>query len=482
MGLVTIVTFLSNKYIIFAKHEALFFMGWPIYKFVKRYKVEFFIFILAVFVRLTFFFVCLHGNGGDLITTIQGQDGYFYLSRNLYLGNGFSINSAPPFLPYSYGVPGYPFFLFGLLWLTGSYAVTGMIQLLLGATIPVIGMYLTRLIVPSFKHAPLVVAVLLAIAPYQTLFSFIFYTETLFTVIFGIFLILFLSFLRNPLARLAIFSGVLLGVATLIKPTVQYLPIIVVAFTLWHFRKNLNKSLLLKLGCFLIAFLLVLTPWLYRNYKTFNMLGLSSQMPFNLHGVLLPSVLAIAYHSSFSSEQAKLPIYLDLSLSEMSALSERSISEIAYHPSALIQLSILSSITFFTHDGMLTFLQAAGVNPASYLQKLALLMLISDPLQFMKTIWGYMHTWMAVVLAARLLWVAVTVFFITGIYKLWRLKLINSELLFALIVVMYFMLTTMINGLAVNARFRMPVEPIIFAVAYAGLMLAYRSIKKRFSI
>lgn len=480
MGLVTIVTFLSNKYIIFGKNEALFFMDWNMYKFIRRYKIELSIFLLAVFVRLTFFFVCLQGNGGDLILTIQGQDGYFQLSKNLFLGNGFSINSVAPFLPYSYGVPGYPFFLFGLLWLTGSYAATGMIQLLLGATIPIIGIYLTRLIVPSLKGAPLAVGLLLAIAPYQMLFSFIFYTETLFTVIFGVFLLLFFNFLRAPSVRLAVFSGLLLGVATLIKPTVQYLPVLVIAFSFWHFRHSIHKDIILKLCYFLITFVIILTPWLYRNHKTFGSVGLSSQMPFNLHGVLLPSVLAIANHSSFSAEQAKLPIYLDLSLSEMSALSERSISEIANHPGALVQLSILSSITFFTHDGMLTFLQAASINPTSYLQKPALLMFASSPLLFMKTMWGYMHTWMAVVLVARLFWIAMTVFFVIGIYRLWRLRLVTPELLFSLMVVAYFMLTTMINGLAVNARFRMPVEPIIFAVAYAGLVLSYRNIKKRF--
>lgn len=85
-----------------------------------------------------------------------------------------------------------------------------------------------------------------------------------------------------------------------------------------------------------------------------------------------------------------------------------------------------------------------------------------------------MHTSMAAVFIARLLWLFITVCFFLGLYRLYRAKLLSPELLFAIIVVFYFMLTTMVNGLSVNARFRMPVEPVIFAVAYAGLVLSLK--------
>jgi hypothetical protein len=440
--------------------------------FIKQHKVEFSVFLLALVARLVFFFICLHGNGGNLIATIQGQDGYYQLSKNLFLGNGFSVNIDPPFLPYSYGVPGYPYFLFFLLWLTGSYAVTGMTQLLIGSIIPIIGMHIARLILPAFPRVPLATGILLALAPYQILFSFVFYTEAVFTFIFGIFLIVFLMFLKNPSLRFAILSGLFLGLATLIKPTVQYIPIVAVVFLLWRFRGFGEKKLFIQLGYFLLVFLLVLSPWLYRNYTTFDKISLGSQIPFNLYETLLPSVRAIANHTSFAVEQAKLSaLPLDSSLEKMSSLQGQTIAEIVSRPIALVKLSTLSSITFFTHDGMLTFLMNAGVKPPANLGKPAVLLLLSNPLLFIKTVWLYMHTSMAFVLFARLFWITLTAFFILGLYKLFRLHLFSPELLFAVIIVFYFMFTTMINGLAVNARFRMPVEPIIIAVAYSGLLL-----------
>jgi hypothetical protein len=444
--------------------------------FLKQHKLELGVFALALAARLLFFFVCLHANGGDIITTVRGQDGYFDLSRNLILGNGFSINPVPPFLEYSYGVPLYPFFLAFFLWLTGSYAVTAMVQLVLGALIPVMGMYFARRLLPPtppFKHAPLVVGAVLALSPYQVLFSFIFYTETLFTLVFGVFLALFLNFLRKPSLRLAVWSGVLLGMATLIKPTVQYVLLFAIAFALWHFRKALRRDIFAKLACFAFLFLLVLTPWLYRNYRVFHTVSLGTQMPFNLYEVLLPSVLSVEHHSSFASEQQKLALSAaDIFYDPPADLTRVAVTEIAQHPTALVELSALNALTFFTHDGMLTFLQAARITPDTYLQKPAFLLLISAPWQFARMIGEYLHTSVAVILFARLFWVLVTACFLAGLYKLFRARLFSPELAFVTLIIVYFMLTTMVNGLTVNARFRMPVEPMLLIVAYAGLMLS----------
>ncbi|MDO8579721.1 MAG: glycosyltransferase family 39 protein [bacterium] len=438
---------------------------------------------MALAVRLAVFFINLHIVGGDLITVIHGQDGYFDVSRNLFLGNGFSINPTPPFFEYSYGVPGYPYFLYFLLWLSGgSYAFTVAIQIFLGALIPVIGMHIARYLLP-FRRASLIVGILLALAPYQILFSFIFYTEALFTVLFGIFLILFFKFIKNPSLRLTVWSAMFLGLATLTKPTVQYYVIIVPIFILWHFRKEITKNILKKVACFVFLFFLVLSPWLYRNYKTFDMINLSAQMPFNLYGVLMPSVLSIANHTSFVKEQESLKYKAaDIFFTNPKTLSHEAVTQILRHPIALVELSILNGFTFFTHDGMLTFLQAFRINPVSYLPKPATIMFLTEPLELAKIVWFQLSTAMAPVFFARLFWITVTFLFFLGIYHLWRSKLFSPQVSFAVITVIYFMLTTMINGLTVNARFRMPIEPLIFAVAYAGFIFLYQNIKRKYGI
>ncbi|MEK7607796.1 MAG: glycosyltransferase family 2 protein [Patescibacteria group bacterium] len=443
----------------------------------------FYIFLLAIIVRLALFFFNLNGADGNLITIIHGQDGYFDLSRNLFFGNGFSINPEPPYFEYSYGVPGYPYFLYFLLWLSGgSYAFTIAVQMILGAFIPVIGMHLTHLLVP-FRRAPLIVGILLALAPYQILFSFIFYTETIFTFLFGIFLILFFKFLEHLSLRLAVWSSMFLALSALTRPVVQYYVILVPLFMLWHFRKGITKNLVKKIALFVALFFLVLSPWLYRNHRTFNMIALSGQMPFNLYQVLLPSVLSMANGTSFVLEQQKLPRKAaDIFFNTPKSVSSEAINEIKKHPIALIKLSALNGFTFFTHDGMLTFLQASGIQPVSYLSKPAVIMFLTEPVQLMREIWKQLHTSFALVFFARLFWVAVMALFLLGIYALWRWHLLTGAIIFAVLTVFYFMFTTMINGLTVNARFRMPVEPLIFIIAYAGLIFLYQIFKRRFAI
>jgi 4-amino-4-deoxy-L-arabinose transferase-like glycosyltransferase len=404
------------------------------------------------------------------------------------LGNGFSAETIPPFTPYSYGVPGYPYFLFFLVWLTGSYLAVSMIQLLLGAVIPLLGMYLARSIMPQepkLKSVPIAVGVLLAITPYQILFSFIFFTETVFTLLFGTFLILFFQFLKNQKTSLIVLSGLFLGLATLTKPTVQYVPILVIIFALWQFRNGSFKKLFAQSGYFLLIFIVVISPWLYRNYRTFGVVNLSAQISTNLYGTLLPSILAIEHHTTYVAEQAKLPRTSVDTEGSLFRENDTALKQILSHPVSLVKLSLLSAFTFFTHDGMVTFMQNAGIVINSRLEKPALLLFFNSPSQFLEIVWGYRYSNLMIVFFARLFWFFVVGCFALGLYELLRRRLFHaqsrvegsSQLFFAVILVFYFMLTTMINGLTVNARFRMPVEPIIFTVACIGFY-SYISVKK----
>lgn len=452
--------------------------------FIKKYKVEIAIFLLAVLVRLAYFLARLSANGGGLITTIHGADGYFELSQNLLLGNGFSTRVTPPFEPYSYGVPGLPYFLYFCLLLTGSYAATAMIQLLLSSIIPLLGMYLARALLPSlseYKHVPLAVGVLTALSPFTFLQATFFSSEALFTAMFLLFLIFFIKFTEMPSYRHIAWSAVFLGLATLVKPNVQYVPILVIAFTLWKFRGAWQKELLVKLGCFLFVFFLVLSPWLYRNYKTFHTASLSSQSPMILYTWLLPSVLTIEHHSNIVEEQAKLPPLPDDPTYSKSG--KFAMAEIMRHPVALVKLSLLSAFTFFTHDGMLTLLTYAGVTPSAHIYSPGLLLFFNSPTEFGRVMWGYLHTNLALVLAVRVFWMGMTFCFGLGLYRLFRRRLFSAQLVFAVSMVFYFMLTTMIVGLATTSRFRMPVEPIIFTVACIGFITIYRrykEVKKKF--
>ena len=119
---------------------------------------------------------------------------------------------------------------------------------------------------------------------------------------------------------------------------------------------------------------------------------------------------------------------------------------------------------------MLTVLQHAGVLPSSYLSKPALSLFFQSPIEFAKTIGGFMASPMVSVLVMRIFWVAVTIAFFFGSIMFVRKNGITPRTIFALLIVLYFIATTTINGLGVNARFRMPVNAIILTFAIYAIL------------
>jgi 4-amino-4-deoxy-L-arabinose transferase-like glycosyltransferase len=79
---------------------------------------------------------------------------------------------------------------------------------------------------------------------------------------------------------MAAVAGLCLGVATLVRPVSQFLPGVLVLFLALTSDKLVEG---LKVGGVLaLTFILVLSPWLLRNYRTFDVLSLSSSGGYNL--------------------------------------------------------------------------------------------------------------------------------------------------------------------------------------------------------
>ncbi len=443
--------------------------------FCREHKIEIAIFLLAVFVRSLLFFINLNNNQGDLITTIRGDDGYYEISKSLVEGIGFgALDSSGSFIPHPLRTPLYPFFIAGILYFFKSYWVVLVVQIFIASMIPVLGMYIVR----KFTQVKALVnttGVLLALEPYAILFSFIFYTETLFIFLFFIFLLFFFNYIRDNSWRNIIWSAVFLGLAVLVKPTVQYLPIVIPLFVLWHFRKSPLKKTITQLVVFVSVFALVISPWLYRNYKEFGVAGMSAQPAFNLTVYLVPSVLSIENKTSFAIELGNIekknsfdPNNITLATSDYYV--QQAALVLKEHPVALLKLIGISGVTFFTHDGMLTVLQYAGYTPKNYLPRPALLMLLDDFQGVVIVIKGVISSPMVLVLLVRVFWIIMTLLFFVGVIRFLKNKNTDTIVFFAIFLIVYFAATTAINGLGVNARFRMPINVFVFFFATYGFM------------
>lgn len=436
------------------------------------------IFLLAFLARVLLFAIDYRASNYDLRATIVGDDGYYQITEGILSGKGFSGDPTPPYDPNPLRTPGYPYFAALLLAITGSYWATIVVQMLVGSGTAVLAFLLGRRLLGSLSWSA-AIGVFMALEPYHVQFSFIFYTETLFIFCFLLFAWQFVRYIDRPSLQNIFFAGGLLGIATLVKTTPQFLPLLLVPLVLWHFRRNLRVGMVHAM-VFGAVFLLVLAPWMYRNYQTFGVVGMTAQPAYNLIIYLVPSVLAVegGYPIGESTFVKDNNIdENDITLATAQRYKDQAIDILTQHPVGIFKVTLISIFTFFAHDGMLTVLQHAGYIPATKLSQPAAVLLVTNPGLLVKEVAARLMGPEGLIVFWRLVNLAIGVLFVVGACMVVFRKKHAAVWIFSLVLVAYFVATTPINGLGVNARFRMPVEPFILAVAALPAIVVWRRLR-----
>lgn len=412
--------------------------------FLRTYRAEIALAVLSLAVHAACFFLVVHAQGGSVLEAVRADDGYFELAQNVLAGNGFSWSPSAPYEPNPLRTPGFVYVLAGLI---GAVGVTGaaLIQLVLSSAIPIFGMYIAREISSSQKVG-LFAGFVLAIDPTLALLSFQFYTETLFLLLFLPSLLLTFRYLERRSAMTLLFSAVLLGSAILVKTSAQYIPLIVTPFILWYFGKAEWKRGALHVVLYLSIIGAILAPWVLRNMYTFGTFGLSAQTPFVLYTNLAPAVLSVAKNTDFSGEVKTFLTPAEfkgdaINLANGADYTARALAVVFAHPTATLFVATKSLFTFFTNDGFYTLLVRGGYAPADFLPLL---------------------------IGARLIWIAITgLAFIGALVYLLTHR--SERALLICILVAYFALSSTIAAFGTNPRYRLPVDPIILALAAIGI-------------
>ena len=449
--------------------------------FFQKHKLEVGIFALALAVRAVFFAASYDANEGNLISTIGGADAYHIIAQNIIDGNGFSTDFAPPYAPNSVRPPVMPYFLAGSYTLLGSWGAVLALYLLLGSFVPILGMRLARKITSSPAIAA-GVAVFLAVEPFGVLFSTIFYSETVFMLLFFASLLYLFKYFESGRWFDLLASASFLGFATLTKPVVQYLPVFIAVFLLYEARKRFGRDALLRAGIYLLVFLAAISPWVYRNYLLFDTAGISSQSTVNLYSVLVPSVLSVENGTSWGEEFTALRARdaadpNSSSIAQAGYYTSRALPILLSHPLSLALVSANTALNFFIHDGVYDVLRHLDIHPDQSLGGPALFLFIKDPLRGAASIAHYAASPFIFVLIGRVLWIVITVLFIYGAVRYLRRER-KAAGVAAIIIVLYFMLTTLVVGLAVNARYRLPVNVFIVTFAAYGAVPLFERLRR----
>lgn len=461
-------------------------IGRFIKSFYQQYKIEIFIFILALSLRLMFFY--LAAAKANFIYEDLRADGYYEIAYNLVNHGIFSISRMELD---SHRTPGLPFLIAPFLY-AKSVLSFFILQIIVGGLLPVLGRRLAVLLDLPSKIAT-IVAVFLAVDPMGIKLSLVMLTETFFTLFFLLFIFFAARFIRSSsetqvnehkIFKIAVYSGIFLGIATLFRPTTLYLPALLIM--IWFLWRYLSKRKLLWrcVTIFLIAAWLLPAGWTYRNYRIFNVASYSSIKEGVLYAALAPSILAFKNNIDYTTAQNRfftsegLPGMPDIYIDQAADFQKKAMAVILANPKQFLEVAAVSVFTFFTHDGALDLLSLAGLNngaSASFPHGLSIFKQSAG--QFFSMIGKILKTALSVVLLTRLVWFVVTIAFVFSLVYQIVNKRINAIALFFLICILYFALTTITNGLTVNARFRFPVNTLILIFAAQGVYLFW--IQKR---
>jgi len=214
----------------------------------------------SLMVRLLFFFSFTRYGSNAWIPFDSEQ--YFQLINNICASNGFCFE---PGIPQAYRLPGYPLFLAPLYVFFGLQGAL-VVQIVIASFVPLLIFYVSRSVLPQMWSVAIIAACVASIHPGFVLYSGMFATELLAVVMLLIFFILLFRALQGQASSL-LCAGIALGVASLMRPVGHYVLALALALLLITCHEKLWRVATVCVG-----WLIVVMPWLARNYLLYGAL------------------------------------------------------------------------------------------------------------------------------------------------------------------------------------------------------------------
>ncbi|QQG37882.1 MAG: glycosyltransferase family 39 protein [Candidatus Kaiserbacteria bacterium] len=427
---------------------------------------------VAIIVRLGAFWFAIDTVGiegfvrGDAI-------GYVELATNLSHGNGFvaSIQGVPT--TEVFRTPGLPLLIAPFTFLpSGVLAYGFFMSILAGALLPMLTYALGRRV--AGESAGMIAATLLAFEPHAVMYSFLPQTEVPF-MIFSLAGLAATIVAHERLSYLyAVFAGALLAYAAFIRPGL--FPIFaVLAFGTIAFQIYRRDRFLLT-SAILLVFVASLIPWHVRNYAVSGAFALSGQGWRNVYTDYVSSVRSLENDTPYYEEKEKLkqealPRFGITRAGvndpkNANILRDAALKEMWEHKFTVLKLEAALLTTFFFNDGYyyefryLGYLTDSGAPHISPTYEI-----LRNGLGALPAITGELARQAFIPLWGR--------FFTIGTFALaaFGFFLVRTPVRYVLIAAIgLFALTSTAIGLGLDARLRIPVEPLIFIFASAAIV------------
>ena len=194
---------------------------------------------------------------------------YNQIAVNLIENHIFSADSEAPYRHEYSRPPLYPFFIAMLYAILGKHPLVVVLVQMIAGVFTVILLFRLGLRITGSEKLSFLASLLFALNPNVSFSSTQLLTETLFSfLLIGAFYF-FTAYIQHRKTSSLLISGFALGLSTLTRVVSLYLPILLVIFLVYLYRKEISK-LAIPVLLFLGIYYLTLTPWCVRNYAIFN--------------------------------------------------------------------------------------------------------------------------------------------------------------------------------------------------------------------
>ena len=182
--------------------------------------------------------------------------------------------------------PGYPAFLAGAIGLTGGERGALMVQVFV-SILTILVTYLLVIRLGGSRVAAGVAAAIVALDPLQFVASGTLLTESVTSLVMVAILAagvgLFTVDATAARVRQSALLGLAIAIATMIRPTTYYLPVLIVGLLVVHLRRSGLRRVVLHLAAFLLPVFVVVGAWQVRNHRVVNSWSVSQIQAINLY-------------------------------------------------------------------------------------------------------------------------------------------------------------------------------------------------------
>ena len=433
------------------------------------------IFLFSLFIRLAIWFVVYP----QPIKFYSDSDAYNYenIAFNLMEHGEFSGETQPPLEPNYYRTPVYPIYVAGVYSLTeNSVFVAVLIQLLIGSVTPALMLVLADILRLS-SRVGWSAGLLLAIDPLVLLTNYQLITETMFTFLLVLGIVMLALYFRNRSLTWAVGSGIILALATLTRPISYFLPLALLPLGFVGVSRAQWTQVARGILVFLTIYLFMTNLWAFRNYREIGVWKLSAIGEKNLLYYRAREVLEEEQNKTTDEVNAEIAQLVQTEVDtpglttaqEIEWMREQALDIFRQYPVTTLKVHVLGLAKVMVNPGFHLICMMTTTDPIQIDATGGITSCESGGQQVEQARGRFASMNGLGIVSAVLEIILLAIFYVGSALGVWKLLRSKQWYLLGLVVIPIIYFSILSAGGESVSRFRIPIVPFLALLAGIGL-------------